>query len=527
VTNYSSLAAGWAQSFATMLGGATTEGLSQSSSEALELLAPEEMAEADNRTIAAGTPGIVLMERAGEAVATAAHDLAAPGGRIVVLAGPGNNGGDGFVAARHLATQGFRVSVALLGSRDRLKGDAALAANAWTGAVGPLGADSSRSADLVVDALFGAGLDRPITGMAAEAIDGANRGNAPILAVDLPSGVDGRTGQILGTAIAARRTVTFFRLKPGHLLFPGRMFAGSLVVADIGIDPGLLAVIGPRTFRNLPGLWLSRLPRPHLDGHKYHRGHAIVVSGPMTRTGAARLAARAALRVGAGLVSVASPTEALAVNAAQLTAIMLLAADDAADLATILSDPRRNAVVMGPALGVGENTIALVEAALGSDAASVLDADALTSFADDPDRLLAMIRPRSAPTVLTPHDGEFARVFPDLAGVPSKLDRSREAAVRSGAIIVLKGPDTVVAAPDGRAAIADNAPADLATAGAGDVLAGFVGGLLAQRMPAFEAAEAAVWLHGAAARVKGRGLIAEDIAEALPVVFTELAGYAR
>jgi hydroxyethylthiazole kinase-like uncharacterized protein yjeF len=269
---------------------------------------------------------------------------------------------------------------------------------------------------------------------------------------------------------------------------------------------------------------MPHFPQPHTDGHKYDRGHAVVVSGPMTRTGAARLAARGALRIGAGLVSVASPRDALPIHAAQLTAIMILPMDGSVDLVDILADERRNAVVLGPALGVGEMTKALVEAALGMRPAAVLDADALTSFAGKADRLFELIKGRTDATVLTPHDGEFVRLFTDLVDTPSKLDRVREAAVRSGAIIVAKGPDTIVASPDGRATIADNGPPDLATAGSGDVLAGMIAGLLAQRMPAFEAAAAAVWLHGAAARSKGRGLIAEDLPEALPAILSEIGG---
>ena len=513
-----------------MLGGAAEKSPEKTAGlidEPIELLAPNEMAEADHRTILAGTPGITLMERAGEAVAAAAVRLVPAGGRIAVLAGPGNNGGDGFVAARLLAQAGYQVTVAGLVAPDGLSGDAALAARGWMGLVDPLRLDSTSGADLIIDALFGAGLDRPVEGEAAAAIEAANRSGIPIVSVDLPSGVDGRSGAILGTAIAAAESVTFFRLKPGHVLMPGRQLAGLVTVADIGIDPSVLKAIGPHTFRNLPPLWLPQMPWPRLDGHKYDRGHAVVVSGPMMRTGAARLAARAALRVGAGLVTVASPPAAIPTNAAQLTAVMLLPMEAAPGLTGILSDARKNAVVLGPALGVGNDTIALVEAALASDAATVLDADALTSFGEDPDRLFAAIASRSPAVALTPHDGEFARLFPDLAELPSKLDRAREAAARSNAVIVLKGPDTVVATPDGRAAIADNAPPDLATAGAGDVLAGLIGGLFAQRMAAFEAAAAAVWLHGAAARKVGRGLIAEDLADQLPAVFTELADFLR
>lgn len=511
----------WAARFASLMGDHRDE-VATILDDPVELLTPEEMADADRRTIAAGTRSALLMERAGAAVAQAAARLAAPGSHIAVLAGPGNNGGDGFVAARHLADAGYRVAVHLVGDRAALKGDAGLMARQWTGPVEVAGRDFGHDADLIVDALFGAGLDRPVEGQAADVIDAANESGVPILAVDLPSGVDGTTGAILGRAIMARETVTFFRRKPGHLLLPGRILAGIVTLADIGIDSDCLRAIRPRAFHNNPGLWLPALPVPRLDGHKYQRGHALVISGPLTGTGAARLAARAALRAGAGLVTIASPADAIVANAAQLTAIMLVRLYEAEGLTEILADPRKNVVVLGPALGVGAPTAALVSAALGSGAAVVIDADGLTSYADGPDALFGACRSRRAPVVLTPHDGEFARLFPQLADMPSKLERARKAAALSGAIVVLKGPDTVVAAPDGLAAIADNAPPYLATAGAGDVLAGIVGGLLAQEMPPFEAAIAAVWLHGAAATAFGPGLISEDLPDMLPKVLSPL-----
>ncbi len=488
----------------------------------LEVLTPEEMGKADAMTIAAGTPGMVLMEAAGLAVAEAVHDLLPQGGRVLVMTGPGNNGGDGFVAARLLAEAGYDVTVGLLADRDRLKGDAAFAAAAWSGASTALSSGLVHDADIIVDALFGAGLDRPVEGIAAQTIAAVNRSGLPVVAVDLPSGIDGRSGKVLGTAIKATCSVTFFRLKPGHLLYPGRGHAGRRLVVDIGIGADVLTTIQPRTAANRPGLW--SLPVLAAEGHKYNRGHAIVVSGPATRTGAARLAARAALRAGAGLVSLASPVEALAVNAAHLTAVMLLPMNGAEGLTAILADRRHNAVALGPALGVDEASMVLVEAALASPAAAVVDADGLTSFASAPERLFAAIKKRRAPVVITPHEGEFARLFAQLGEIESKVERARKAASASGAIVVLKGPDTVVADPDGRAAIADNAPPALATAGSGDVLTGIVTGLLAQGMPGYEAAAAAVWLHGAAAQTIGRGLIAEDLAEALPAVFAGMEG---
>ncbi|MFN3623139.1 MAG: NAD(P)H-hydrate dehydratase [Hyphomicrobium sp.] len=490
----------------------------------LVLLTNDEMGRADRLAVAAGTPSLTLMDNAGRNVAREARALLGAGHRVAVLCGPGNNGGDGFVAARYLSEGGAHVEVALLGPLDALKGDAAVMAQRWGGEVGALSPSSIEGADVVVDALFGAGLARPITGTAAEVIAALNASDVPVLSVDVPSGLDGTTGQPLGPVVEATRTVTFFRRKPGHLLMPGRALCGPVIVDDIGIPDSVLVEIGAKTWANAPGLWGADFPWPKLDGHKYARGHALVVSGPAAHTGAARMGARGALRVGAGLVTVASPVDALIVNAAHLTAIMLAPFDGAEGLAGILADRRKNVVLLGPALGVGEQTRQLVHAALVSGAAAVLDADAITSFAEDADALVRDIAGKvGRPVVLTPHDGEFKRLFGDV-DQPSKLARARAAAQRSGAIVVLKGPDTVIASPDGRAAINANAPPWLATAGAGDVLGGFVTGLLAQGVPGFEAACAAVWLHGAAAAAFGPGLIAEDIPEALPQVLRALAG---
>jgi ADP-dependent NAD(P)H-hydrate dehydratase / NAD(P)H-hydrate epimerase len=526
VTKNASIDAQWAQRFASLLGDAPAEDTGSRGSvpalvDPLEVLTPLEMARADQLTIAGGISGLELMERAGQAVAETVRRLLPSGARVAVMTGPGNNGGDGFVVARLLAEAGYPVSVSLLTAREKLKGDAAFAAASWTGFSKGLSPAIADEADLIVDALFGAGLDRPITGNVVQTIEAVNRSRVPVVAVDLPSGVNGRDGNIMGTAVQASACVTFFRLKPGHLLMPGRKMCGQVTVADIGIDAQVLDTIQPLAWRNAPALW--SLPEPAVDGHKYTRGHVVVVSGPATRTGAARLAARGALRAGAGLVTVAAPLDALDENAAQLTAIMLLPMDGPKGLTSILTDERKNVVVMGPALGLDEATIDLVTAALASRSAVVLDADAVTSFAGAADRLASLIRERKAPVVLTPHEGEFARLFPDLALNSSKLERARLAAELTGATVVLKGPDTVVAAPQGAATIADNAPPQLGTAGSGDVLAGIVGGLLAQGMLPFEAAVAAVWLHGEAGHSRGRGLIAEDLPEALPDVFASLA----
>ncbi len=501
----------------------------------IELLDPQEMARADAIT-AQTMPSIALMERAGAAVAQAALRMLPTSGarRVTILCGPGNNGGDGYVAARLLADEGCDVEVAVLG-RAALKGDAAIAAAGWRGPVVELAAARLEGTDLVVDALFGAGLARDIEGPAKDAIacvnEWAETTGGKVLAVDIPSGVDGASGAIRGSAVAAHESVTFFRLKPGHVLMPGREKCGRLVLEDIGIAASVLAEIAPPTRLNVPALWLDALPRPGPAGHKYARGHALVVSGPMSQTGAARLCARGALRVGAGLVTVATPRDALPIHAAALTAIMTRVADDAAELSEILADRRKNAVALGPGLGVGDGTRALVLAALAAPASEanapprcvVLDADALTSFAETSETLFQAIAASTMTVVLTPHDGEFAKLFGSFIDkAAAKPERTRAAAKRSGAIVLLKGADTVVATPDGRAAIAASDAPWLATAGSGDVLSGFVTGLLAQAMPGFEAAAAAVWLHAEAARRFGPGLISEDLPDLLPGVLRDL-----
>ena len=467
-----------------------------------EILTSAEMAKADAFAVAHGVPSLTLMENAGCAVAQAITARFKPC-TVTVLCGPGNKGGDGFVVARLLHEEGFTVRVAHDADP---QGDAAAMSDRWKGARLALTPAALDGAKLVVDALFGAGLSRPITGADAAVIEALN--GLPVVAIDVPSGVSGDTGQPLGAVyVAAALTVTFFRKKPAHLLLPGRELCGELVVADIGIPADAAATA---LHENTPALW--RYPWPRAQGHKYDRGHCVVVCGPAHATGAARLAARGALRIGAGLVSVAAPPDAVAVNAAHLTAIMLKPFEGADGLAELLHDKRLNAVVIGPGLGVGGETRSLVNAVLKSGAAVVLDADALTSFRDDPEALFARLHGRC---VLTPHAGEFERLFPGLLD-DDRIAAARTAASRAGAVVLLKGNDTVIAAPDGKAAINANAPPALGTAGAGDVLAGFIAGLLAQGMTAFDAAACGAWLHGDAAARFGPGLIAEDLPETLP-----------
>ena len=482
------------------------------------LLTPQQMAEADRLTIAGGIPGIALMETAGRAVADTVSRRW-PARPIAVLCGPGNNGGDGLVAARLLAERGWPVRLALLGAVEALRGDAAAAAAGWRGAVEPLAPPALDGVMLVIDGIFGAGFSRPVEGVVRAVIEAIGERALPVVAIDVPSGIDGASGAVRGIAPRAAATVTFFRKKPGHLLFPGRDYCGEIVLAQIGIPDRVLDDVLPDTAGNDPSWWLSAVPRPSSASHKYTRGHALVAGGMMT--GAARLAARSALRAGAGLVTLAAPEAAFPIYAGALTGVIVHAVSGLDALRSLLGDKRRNAVLIGPGFGVGPETRDATFAVLGAQRRTVLDADALTSFARDPDALFSAIR---SPCVMTPHEGEFGRLF-DPAG--SKPERARRAARQSGAMILLKGADTVVAAPDGRVAINANAPSELATAGSGDVLAGILLGLLAQGVEPFAAAAMAVWLHGDTADRVGAGLISEDLVEALAPALHDLTGQCK
>ena len=455
-----------------------------------ELLSPAEMARADAAAIAAGVPGFTLMQAAGRAVARAAMRRFRPL-RTLVLAGPGNNGGDGYVAARLLDQAGWPVAVAAL-APPRPDSDAAQAAAGWHGPMLPFTPAEAARAGLIIDAVFGAGLTRPVEGQVAATLAAAG---GPILAVDMPSGLDGATGQPRGPVMAAALSVTFFRLKPGHLLYPGRDLCGELVLADIGLPSSVLADIAPTTFANGAGLW--RLPRPEIAGHKYRRGHVAVLAGP-AMTGAARLAAGAARRAGAGLVTLLAPdpTTAAVLRAGE-PGVMV----SEVPLASLLADRRVNAWVVGPGLPTTPATAALLRQVIAAGRQVVADAGALTA-AGSPEALCGA-------SVLTPHEGEFAAIFGSIG--PDRLAAARRAARKTGAVVLLKGPDTVIAAPDGRAAINHNAPPSLATAGSGDVLAGIIAALLAQGMAPFEAAAAAAHRHAAAAAATGPGMIAEDL----------------
>ena len=478
------------------------------------ILTVAETTAADAAAVAAGIPLELLMQRAGQAVAAAIIARWTPR-PVLVLCGPGNNGGDGYEAASELARHGWTVRVAASGDVSRLRGAAATAAKGWSGPVVRMEPAALDGIELVIDALFGAGLTRALGAADRDMLSRAAE-RATVVAVDLPSGLAGDTGAVLGYAPTVAVTVTFHRKKPAHVLEPGRGLCGEVVVADIGLAPPDRA--GGGLFENHPGLWRAAFPRPSKVAHKGDRGRLVLVSGPMHSTGACRLAARAGLRIGAGLVTVASPPDALAVNAAQLTAIMLKPFLNEEELQQMAEQV--DAVVIGPAAGVTEETRLNVLACCRTGAAMVVDADALTIFRDDPDELFSAL---DRDDVLTPHPGEFERIFPGLLKAsPSRVAAARTAAETAGCVVLLKGPDTVIAGPDGRAAVNTNATSWLATAGSGDVLAGAIAGLIAQGMDSFEAACAGVWVHAEAGCRFGPGLIAEDLPDRFPGVLRDL-----
>lgn len=479
------------------------------------LLTADQIRAADRRTIAGGIKGYELMNNAGTAVAKIIRERFAPR-RVLVLCGGGNNGGDGLVIARLLHEAGVEVTAVSAGKKPEYKNEAGEAWRDWKNAGGKLekfSAGMPDEVDLCVDAVFGIGLARAVEGEIAKILRSVADSHIPVVAVDMPSGIHTDTGEIMGEALPALLTVTFFRGKPGLCLLPGKAYAGEVMVADIGIPGSVLEEMELHLFQNHPDLW--ELPVPDMQAHKYTRGH-VVVAGGAEMTGAARLVALGALRAGAGLVSIACPAGAHAIYASNLLSVITRMVVDNAQWQKMIAEPRVKCCVIGPGLGVNESTREKVRLARAQNKPCVLDADALTAFSGAPKSLFRLLDKQC---VLTPHEGEFEKLF-SFKG--TKMERAVAAAQQSGAVIVLKGGDTVIAAPDGIAIINTNAPPTLATAGSGDVLAGIIAGLLAQGMSAFHAAAAGVWIHGDAAQRYGLGLIAEDLPAVIPSVLADL-----
>jgi len=500
------------------------------------LLSNQQVRNADKLTIESGISGFELLSAAGRQVYEVVSQLATASDRILVACGSGNNGGDGLIAAALLLEAGFDVSVVLSSPPETVTGDARLALNALGQPVSSLADSTVDNYSIILDAILGSGIDRPVRDDLARWIALVNNSNALIVSVDIPTGICSDSGVVMGTAVAAQHTVTFFRKKTGHVLYPGRQHCGQIHLRQIGIDDSVLDQLQPRCFENGTALWQASLPQPSWNSHKYTRGHVVVATGDALSTGAARLAARAALRAGAGLVTLACPSSAVSVVASHVSCEMLETADTAAEFKAILEDERISAVVVGPGLGIGSATQELVQAALRSTASVVLDADALTSFENCEADLFQLISESKNEVVLTPHFGEFKRLFggcirsetTQATGsgkqlvVDNKITMSIEAARISGATVVHKGPDTVIATPSSLCVINTNAPPWLSTAGSGDVLAGTIAGYLAQGVTGFKAASIGCWMHAEAASVFGPGLIASDIAARYPQIINRL-----
>jgi NAD(P)H-hydrate epimerase len=507
------------------------------------LAGAEAMRALDRHTIEKlGVPGELLMESAGRAVAAAAEAERGPGARVHVVCGPGNNGGDGLVAARHLHLRGVPVSVVLAADRARLRGDAARNLERAERAGVPFEGPRWRpeAGDVVVDALFGTGLARAPDGAAAAAVRrmlGA-RPAARVVAIDVPSGLDADTGQPLDPCVQADVTVTLALPKPGLALEPGRSLAGRIVVARIGVAdeaPGVSLRLGLLTRRGAGAL----LPARPAAGHKGSFGHVLVAAGSRGKTGAAALAAEGAARAGAGLVTIACAASSSPILQARLAEAMTAPLEETAEgeLAPAAAGPilalarERSVLALGPGLGRGAAPRELVRRVVAGVAVPfVLDADGLVAFAGEPE----VLRDRASPAVLTPHPGEAALL---VGAEPRELNRDRVAAAlrlaeRSGAVVVLKGASTVVADADGRVRINPTGGPILATGGTGDVLAGVIAGLLAQGLAPFDAASLGVYLHGAAgdrlaACTGAAGALAGDVARALPEAAEALRVAAR
>lgn len=474
------------------------------------LLTTAEMYQADALTIANGISGIELMENAGRAVVDEIRHRWEPR-ETVVLCGPGNNGGDGFVVARLLAKAGWPVRLALFGDFTDLSGDAALAAEAWSGPIEGLTPNILLGMPLVVDGLFGAGLSRELSGVVFEVVEQINLNQLDCVAIDVPSGVQGDSGHVMGTAPRCCVTVTFFRAKPAHYLMPAKTIMGDVRVAHIGIDREVLEKIDPCIFLNGPALWSHKFPQPEPDAHKFKRGHLLVTGGD-EMTGAARLVARAARRAGSGMVTVSTGPDTWPIYASDQPGLLVKQISSTDEFRVLVCDRRVTALVIGPGFGRGLRTREWVLEALLTGKPIVVDADALSAFADRPEELIGSLHNNC---VLTPHDGEFAGLF--KVG-DNKLEDAKNAAVQTGACILLKGADTVISDASGNAIINQTGTPYLATAGSGDVLAGLIGGLLAQGMAPLDAASAGAWMHGIAAEQFGPGLIAEDIPELIPEI---------
>jgi len=485
----------------------------------IEILTSEQMYRADLLAVKNGISSYQLMGNAGKCI-TREIIKKCRKGRALILCGRGNNGGDGFVVARLLSARGWPTQVGVLRSLKGIKNDALRASKEWKGTTFELSLTQLkkriRGCSVVVDALFGIGLNRPVKENIKGLINVVNKSKIPCISIDIPSGIDADSGKMLGTAIRADATVSFFRPKLGHFLFPGREYTGNLTIADIGIPDSAIQKIKPTIFLNGPELWGKKFPWPSYRDHKYSRGHALIVGGE-EMTGAARLAARACLRTGSGLVTIVANRSSSRIYKMEMPEILSVVADHVNDLKKVISDRRKNVFLIGPGIGVSGSTLKKVLLLLSKKRPCILDADAISAFSRSPTKLFKSVFPRC---VLTPHEGEFARLFPKIAKRKNinKVTKCILASSDANGIVLLKGPDTVISRPDGLSVVNCNAPPTLATAGSGDVLAGIITGLIAQGMDSFNASVAGAWIHGEAANLFGPGLVADDLPNLIPQV---------
>lgn len=460
----------------------------------------------------------LLMKKAGAAVVDQIEKHKKKKGSALVLIGPGNNGGDGWIAAQGLQLRGWNVICAPIIDPSRLKGNALRAYKSFTGPICAFPKNLNKF-DVIVDALFGAGLSKPIAGTAYNWIKKVNKSKPYKIAVDIPTGICSDTGQMLGVAFKADLTVTFFRKKRGHVLGKGLEYSGEVVVAPIGMPNKIINKIDVRVFDNCPALWKSKIPRPISSSYKHKRGHTLVFGGRADMSGAGRLAGYAALRIGSGLVTMLVPEMDLAVYAQKQMALMAKGYNNYQTVLNFIGSKNFTAFIVGPGNGVGLSTRQHAFAVLRTKQPAVLDADALTSFKDAP---IALFKTLHENAVLTPHLGEFLALFPDLDPINDKIAAAMKAAKRTNSIVLLKGPDTVISSPNGVSFVNSHSSPYLATAGSGDVLAGIIAGLMAQGMRPFDAACSGAWLHGEAALRCGPGLIAEDLLNGIPKVLKKL-----
>jgi len=482
------------------------------------ILTNEEMAEADQMTIASGVPSIELMENAGKAVF---NNIPIKNiDRVLLLIGPGNNGGDGFVVARLLIEIGISVDIFFY-NNGKISNDCKINKDKIDSQSFISEIRNYSSYSYVIDALFGTGFTRKIPSQLEKIFSIVKKNKIPVYAIDIPSGINGNSSIVNGDCLECVKTITFFNKKKCHYLYPGKNFCGEVIVEDIGIKTDVFKEMMPKIRNNNPELWIKEFPFPSSFDHKYSRGLLIINCGPIYKTGAARLAGRSAMRVGAGAVKLICDDEAAKVLEPQISVELISVVKEKNEIQQIFKDRKVSSILVGPGNGVNDETKSRTLLALAFVKHVVIDADAITCFEKNPKELFVDTYPH---TILTPHEGEFRRLFGDeIASIEDKVVKTVEASKLAGSIVVLKGADTIIANPEGQAVINSSEAPYLATAGSGDVLAGIIASLVGDnKMSAFNAACAGTWIHSKLGELIGAGLIAEDLIDNIPLIIKKL-----